>query len=297
VNWDDLRIFLAIADQGSLAGAARQLRVNHSTVFRRLNAIEDDLKVRLFERLPRGYVLTAAGEEMTVAARRVEADVADIERQIVGREVQLRGSLRVTTTEALAEAYLTRCVVDFCERYPEIAVELVVGYQVYDLSKREADVAIRPGLRPPDHLIARKLARLRWGVYAARGYTSRFGAPGSVAQLAGHRFVAFSDQVVEGLSFGWARDLARDGEVVFSSNNLLVQREAARTGLGLAALPTYVGDQSPELRRLFTLGDDMALDLWLLTHPDLRDTARIKAFNEFILQAVTRDRPVLEGVG
>ena len=104
-SWDDLRIFLAIADQGSLAGAARRLRVNHSTVFRRLNAIEDDLKVRLFERLPRGYVLTAAGEEMTVAARRVEADVADIERQIVGREVQLRGSVRVTTTEALAEAY------------------------------------------------------------------------------------------------------------------------------------------------------------------------------------------------
>ena len=85
MNWDDLRVFLAIADQGSLAGAARQLRVNHSTVFRRLNTIEEDLKVRLFERLPRGYVLTAAGEEMTVAARRVEADVADIERRIVGR--------------------------------------------------------------------------------------------------------------------------------------------------------------------------------------------------------------------
>jgi DNA-binding transcriptional LysR family regulator len=296
MNWDDLRIFLAIADKGSLAGAARQLRVNHSTVFRRLNAIEDDLKVRLFERLPRGYVLTAAGEEMTVAARRVEADVADIERQIVGREVQLRGSVRVTTTEALAEAYLTRCVVHFCELYPEIVVELVVGYQVYDLSKREADVAIRPGLRPPDHLIARKLARLRWAVYAAEAYTNRFGSPGSAAQLKDHRFVAFSDQLVVGLSFGWARDLAREGAVVLSSNNQQVQSEAAPAGLGLAVLPTYVGDQSPELRRLFTLDDDMALDLWLLTHPDLRQTARIKAFTEFILQAVKRDKAVLEGI-
>lgn len=101
--------------------------------------------------------------------------------------------------------------------------------------------------------------------------------------------------MVAGLSFGWARELARDGEIVFLSNNLLVQREAACAGLGLAALPTYVGDQSPRLRRLFNLGDDMALDLWLLTHPDLRNTARIKAFNDFIVQAVTRDRAVLEG--
>lgn len=293
--WDDVRIFLAIADQGSLAGAARQLRVNHSTVFRRLNAIEDDLKVRLFERLPRGYVLTAAGEDMLESARRVEADIADIERHIVGREVQLRGSVRVTTTEAVADAYLTRAIVDFCERYPEIVVELVVGYQVYDLSKREADIAIRPGLRPPEHLIARKLARLRWALYASDAYTERHGAPASTAQLGGHRFIAFSDQVVAGLSFGWARELARDGEIVFLSNNLLVQREAAVAGLGLAALPTYVGDQSPRLRRLITLGDDMALDLWLLTHPDLRNTARIKAFNDFIVQAVARDRAVLEG--
>ncbi|WP_372722304.1 LysR family transcriptional regulator [Immundisolibacter sp.] len=295
MNWDDLRVFLAIADQGSLAGAARQLRVNHSTVFRRLNTIEEDLKVRLFERLPRGYVLTAAGEEMTVAARRVEADVADIERRIVGREVQLRGSLRVTTTEALAEGYLTRCIVDFGELYPEITVDLVVGYQVYDLSKREADVAIRPGLRPPDHLIARKLARLRWAVYAAPAYIDRFGTPGSVAELKDHRFVAFSDEPVQGLSFGWARELAADGEVVFTSNNLLVQRDAASAGIGLAVLPTYFGDPNPGLRRVFALDDARSLDVWLLTHPDLRDTARVKAFNEFILQAVKRDKTVLEG--
>jgi DNA-binding transcriptional LysR family regulator len=295
MNWDDVRVFLAIADQGSLAGAARQLRVNHSTVFRRLNAIEDDLKVRLFERLARGYVLTAAGEDMLESARRVEADIADIERQVVGREVQLRGSVRVTTTEALADAYLTRAVIDFCTRYPEITVELVVGYQVYDLSKREADIAIRPGLRPPEHLIARKLARLRWALYASDAYVDRHGAPASIAQLRGHRFIAFSDQVVAGLSFGWARELAREGEIVFLSNNLLVQREVACTGMGLAALPTYVGDQSPQLRRLFGLGNDMALDLWLLTHPDLRNTARIKAFSDFIVQAVARDRAVLEG--
>lgn len=295
MNWDDLRIFLAIADQGSLAGAARRLRVNHSTVFRRLNAIEDDLQVRLFERLPRGYMLTAAGEEMLGTARRVEADVADIERHIVGREVQLRGSVRVTTTEAVAEAYLTRAIVDFCERYPEIVVELVVGYQVYDLSKREADVAIRPGQRPPEHLIARKLARLRWALYASEPYIARFGAPESVTQLRNHRFIAFSDQVVAGLSFGWARELAREGEIVFLSNNLLVQREAACEGLGLAVLPTYVGDQRRGLRRLFVLAEDMTLDLWLLTHPDLRNTARVKAFNDFIVKAVGRDRAMLEG--
>lgn len=297
MNWDDFRIFLAIADQGSLAGAARQLRVNHSTVFRRLNTIEEDLKVRLFERLPHSYVLTAAGEEMAEAARRVEADVADIERRIVGREFQLRGSLRVTTTEALADAYLTRRVMEFCDLYPEIRVDLVVGYQVYDLSKREADVAIRPGLRPPEHLIARKLARLRWAVYVAPSYTERFGTPRSLAELQGHRFVAFSEHAVDGLSFAWARKLAAAGEVVFTSNNLLVQRQAARAGIGLGVMPTYVGDQDAGLRRAFNLGDEMGLDLWLLTHPDLRDTARVKVFNEFILQAVKRDSAELEGAG
>ena len=297
MDWDDLRYFQAVAESGSLAGAARKLAVNHSTVFRRLNALEGSLGVRLFDRIEGRYVLTGAGEEMAQSANRVEEEVSAIERHLASKDFQLSGNLRVTTTEAVAEGYLMDQVVEFHRRYPEIVVDLVVGYQVYDLSKREADIAIRPGIVPPEHLIARRLVRLRWAVYGTAGYARRHGAPRRVEDLVEHRLIGFSDLTVGGLSFDWARRLAGGRGLVFTSNNLLVQRHAARTGIGLALLPVYLGDREKRLKRFFDLSDQMRLDLWLLTHPDLRDTSRVRAFREFIVEAVERDRALLEGTG
>lgn len=295
MDWDDLRYFHAVAAAGSLAGAARKLGVNHSTVFRRVNAFEEALGVRLFDRVSGGYVLTVAGEEMAESAARVEEEVSGIERHLAGKDFQLSGDLRVTTTEAVAEGYLMDKVVEFRRAYPEIVVDLVVGYQVYDLSKREADVAIRPGIVPPEHLIARRLVRLRWAVYGTAAYVRRHGAPASVEDLSEHQLIGFSDVTVGGLSFDWARKLAGAKGLVFTSNNLLIQRDAARTGIGLAILPAYLGDREKRLKRLLDLSDQMRLDLWLLTHPDLRDTSRVRAFREFIIEAAERDRHLLEG--
>ena len=295
MDWNDLRYGLAVGEAGSLAGAARSLGVNHSTVFRRLNALEKDLGVRLFERLPSGYVPTVAGEEFLHSVQRVEQEVAAIERQVAGEDFKLRGNLRITTTEAIAEAYLTETVAAFCRIYTEIRVDLVVGYQLYDLSKREADIAIRPGIAPPEHLIARRLLKLRWGIYASAIYTDQFGSPQDTEAVAGHKVIGFTEDSPGLASFHWARDLADEGEIVFTSNNLLVQREAAAAGMGLGVLPVYIGDEDPRLQRLFLLADEKTLDLWMLTHPDLRHTARVKAFTDYILKSIESDRPRLEG--
>ena len=297
MDWDDLRYFQAVAATGSLAAAARKLGVNHSTVFRRVNAFEESLGVRLFDRVSGGYVLTPAGEEMAVSAARVDDEVSSIERHLAGKDFQLSGNLRVTTTEAVAEGYLMAKVVEFRRAYPEILVDLVVGYQVYDLSKREADIAIRPGASPPEHLIARRLVRLHWGVYGTAAYLRRHGEPSSVEQLASHQLIGFSDVTAGGLSFDWARKLAGPKGLVFTSNNLLIQRHAACASMGLAVLPVYLGDREKRLRRVLDLGSEMQLDLWLLTHPDLRDTSRVRAFREFIVEAIERDRALLEGTG
>lgn len=288
LEWNAIRDFLAIARHHTLAGAARALGVNHSTVFRRLNNLEKRLNVRLFERQPNGYLLTPAGEAMLRHAEAMEAEAAAVEREIAGRDVALRGSLRVTTTEAFADAYLINHLQAFYRSYPDIHIELLTGQQVFDLDRRDADVAIRPGIEPPEHLIAYRLASLNWGVYAAPDYLVVNGAPENPQQLAGHRLVCFPrDWLYEGF-FRWQYDMARRGQVVFTSNSLLSQRKAVIGGVGIGILPRYLGDV-PALVPLFYLPDEIRLDIWMLTHPDLRGNARVRAFTEFMRESIRRE--------
>ena len=166
-NWDDLRFFLAVARAGTLSGAARSLGVTHSTVFRRLGTFEERLGVRLFERLPDGYALTGAGEAMQETAIRIDEEIIALSRQVTGQDQRLSGLIRITAIDMLATGLLPRHLAAFHAAQPGIELEVIVSDTPLDLTRREADVALRIGNTPQETLVGRRVGRLAFGAYAS----------------------------------------------------------------------------------------------------------------------------------
>lgn len=294
-DWDDLRLFLAIARAGTLAGAARALGVNHSTVFRRLNAMEAGLEVRLFERLPEGYVPTSAGEALWRRAERVEEEAQTIERELSGQDVRLSGRVRLTTTDTLANGFLAPLFRDFCERYPGIELELLIVSAFLDLARREADVAIRPTEAPPENLIGRKLGAIRWGIYGAHDYLRQRSPLTDPSRPEAHRFIGGNEQIGHLASSRWLNERVPTEAFALRTNSVVAAMGAARAGTGLAVLPHYMARQEPELECVLAIGPEVATDLWLLVHPDLRHSARIRAFMAFAVETVRQRQTELAG--
>jgi DNA-binding transcriptional LysR family regulator len=283
IDWDDLRYVLAVAEHGSLAAAARALGVNHTTVLRRVNAFEAAQGLRLFERLPHGYAPTAGGEEMLAAARQLSHVVADLERRLAGQDLRVEGTLRVATTDTLAASLLPRHVTAFRARHPGIVVELAVGNQVANLTRRDADVAVRPMAGPPETLVGRRVCKIAFALYAA---------PGAEAGL----WLVPDDTLAGSVAGRWARAHVPEAEVAARADSLLALRDLAAAGLGRTVLPCYLGDmEGGGLVRLGPVLPGAVSELWLLMHEDLRRTARVRAFTEFMAHALEGDRDLLEG--
>ena len=287
-DWDDLRIFLAVARAGSLSGAARTLGVTHSTVFRRVGAFEARLGARLFDRLTGGYALTPAGEEMRDSVLRIEEEIAALALKVTGQDQRPSGRIRITTTDLLAVGVLPRHIAAFRIEWPGIEIEVVVADTVLDLTRREADVALRIGNPVQESLVGRRVGRLAFAVYAASGPGAR--EPGDP----GH-----GDWIGYGSAHGpLSRSLARwwpQMRQVYRTNSIIAAHSAARAGIGIAALPCVLADCDPELVRAASLPEDFMLDLWLLTHEDLRKTARVRIFLDFMTAALAADADLLEG--
>jgi DNA-binding transcriptional LysR family regulator len=292
IAWDDLRYVLAVADAGSLAGAARNLGVNHTTVLRRVGAFEKRLGLRLFERLPTGYVLTAGGEEFIAAARHVDDTVTSLERKLAGQDLRLSGSVRVTTTDTLMGSILPEILAEFRAAHPGIDIEVVLSNLMLNLTKRDADVAIRPANDPPETLVGRRVAKIAFAIYANPRYLAKHR---KTDDLAGHQWVGPDDSLAGTSVARWMRSELPESEITLRADSLLGLRQAAQAGLGLAALPCYLGDTSPGLVCVHRPIAAMQTALWILTHQDLRHTARIRAFTEFAAEAFGRRRALLEG--
>ena len=283
IEWDDLRYVLAVAENGGLAAASRVLGVNHTTVLRRVNAFEGAHGVRLFDRLPTGYALTAGGEEMLAVAQSMSGMVADLERRLAGQDLRVQGSLRVTTTDTLAAGLLPRHLAAFQALYPGIALELAVGNQVADLTRRDADVAVRPMAAPPQALVGRRICAIAFAVYALKGAER---GPWLVPD----------DTLASTAAGRWARTRVLDADVAMRADSLLALRDLAAAGMGQAVLPCYLGDiGTAGLDRVGEVLSDAASELWLLTHEDLRRTARVRAFLDYMASALAGDRDLLEG--
>jgi DNA-binding transcriptional LysR family regulator len=291
LEWDDLRYILAVASERSLAGAARSLGVNHTTVLRRVDAFEKRLGLRLFERLPTGYVLTAGGEELIATARDIDERVTRLERKLAGRDLRLTGAIRVTTTDTLMGSILPGIIAEFRERHPGIAVEIAVSNLMLNLTKRDADVAIRPVKDPPETLVGRRVGKVAFAIYGSAAYLEKHNGKA----LDSHRWVGPDDSLAATSVARWMRAELRDSEIALRADSLLALCQAAQAGLGLAALPCYLGDTASGLVRAHRPIPAMATALWVLTHEDLRHTARIRAFTEFAANAFARRRTLLEG--
>lgn len=286
----DLRLVLAIGETGTLLGGARRLGIDHSTAFRRLNALEKSLGVRLFERARDGYAPTPAGEAMIAVAARVDEEIVDLERKLAGADLRPSGVVRVTTTDTGIDL-LTPLLVAFRAAHPQIALELVVANRFFTLSRRDADVAIRPSVDVPDDVIAHRIAVVATALYAAPAYLAAHAG----RTLAEHAWIGPDDSLSHLGSARWLHTHIAPERVACRANSLVALQSAARAGLGVAPLPCYLGDSDPGLVRLEGPVAAMAATLWVLVHPDLRRTARIRAFVDCIVPELIRLAPLLEG--
>ncbi len=292
MDWDDVRHFLALARTGSVRAAGTLLGVSHSTVARRVETLETRLGAKLFDRHRDGYQLTDAGREMVSGAERVEREMVALERGLVGQDARLEGPVRVTCTDPFIARVLVGALAGLCEEHPGIELELAADPRNLDLSKREADVALRAVLRtatPPEHLIGRRLVPIVLCSYVAVAHAERLDPErcGGVRWLGSDR-----PKLVESLV---AASSYPDLPVWGSFDSMEVMTQAAHAGLGLIMLPTYVGDPDPRLVRLAKPDLRHMADFWLLSHGDLRDNARLRAAREAISAALSEREALFRG--
>lgn len=296
----DLPLILALSRERTLAGAAERLDVDLSTVFRRLNALEKRLRVRLFDRSARGYQLTAAGERAASAAERVESELLTLDRDISGRDQQLSGRLRVTASETLSHAVLPRLFAAFHAQHPRIELVLTIDNRIMDLSRREADVALRVR-RPTDpSLFGRRLTNLGWAFYAPAGSTASLRREGRSFNFTRHTVIGW-DEPARIVASDWIAAHVPAERIGFRCNSLVNQLMATEAGLGIALLPCYLADSylkngGAGVRRISGVLPDLTSELWIVTHQDLKNTARIRAFLASVGDAIIAERRSFEGL-
>ena len=291
LEWNDLTVILAICRAGSLSGAARNLGHNHSTIFRRINAIEDKTGVRFFERLPDGYAMTDAGQTALRYAERIESEVHALGREVLGQDMRLQGKIRVTAPEGMTSQMAPALFAEFTRLNPEVSIEIEGGTAAVDLSRREADIAIRATAKPPDTSLGRKVCDFRFTLYATPKYIKRK----KDVPLQEQSWSLISGTADWLVPLVWKKKAHGERQTVFSSSNSMAVLNAAAEGMGVTLMPCYLGDAEKRLVRVVDPIESLSIELWLLTHPDLRHTARVKALMAFLYDALKKDEDLFAG--
>jgi len=289
-SWDDFRLIKAIGDTRSLVGAADELKINHSTVFRRLGQLEDALGAKLFERSRNGYAPTPAGEEMIEIADRMANDIVDFERKVAGLDIKPAGDLRVTTSDSMIHSMLTPIFASFIKACPDVRLEVIIDNRALNLSKRDADVAIRATSAPPETLVGRRISPIAWATYANHAQAASVDLTDKAT-----RWIGYSDNLAA-LALSKSPEGGRiPGQVVYRLNTVLGVAEAIAAGIGVGFLPCSIADQHTKLKRLTPPIIDETDSLWLLTHPDLRTSARVRAFMDHVGKELMKKRKAFMG--
>jgi len=295
MDWNDLRYFLAVARSGSTLAAAERLRVNQSTVARRIAALEQALGFTLFARSQAGYRLTDAGAELLPAAERVELEAETVERLGEQRQRRLAGTVRVTASEALANTFLNPCLREFTLLYPDVRIEVVIADRSLDIARGEADVALRAGVQKGGGaIVVRKLRDMPWSIYSSHDYARRNGCPESIEALRGHAVVDGDGSIEKLPPLLWLKERAGAERIVARSNSLTHLAAAVRAGLGLGALPCSIGEPDPELIRCIEPPAELLSTLWLVTRADIKDEPRVRTFTDFITARTVSMRHLFE---
>ena len=282
LEWADMPYLLSVCEAGSLAGAARMLGVNHSTVFRRVEAVEARLGVRLFERRTRGYVMTLAGERFYERAIRLCEGMDEIERDLGGQDLRLEGPLTVTTTDSLLHC-LAPVFVQFQQMHPGVELRLLSDVQALDLMQRDADIALRPTNAPPEHWVGRDLSRLSFATYAHRDYWATIQDEDPEV----FHWVILGDDLNQSPMSKMTLRCKHEGSKSTVLNTMMSVFDMVKAGFGIAAMPCYLGEKQQDFVRVHDPDDSANWHLWLLAHPDVRRRARVNAFYDFAAKTIT----------
>ncbi|RYB01360.1 LysR family transcriptional regulator [Lichenibacterium ramalinae] len=293
LDWDDLRFFLSIARHGNLITAAKELRVAQSTAGRRLASLEANLGVRLLNRTPDGYVVTAAGEQVLREAERFETGSLALEREVGGRDARLAGAVRVTCAEGVASHILSPCLSAMHDKHPDIMVELIPDQRELSLSMREAEVSVRLKQSNQHDLVVRKIGILGFGLYASPGYLDKRGDLDFEAGSPGHHIVAQLDDLQDSDQTGWLAALAPRARISLQTSSHEAAVVAAVHGGGLACLARVRADREDGLTRLATPSPVPDTGIWLVAHKDNRGNARIRAVMTQITDGIRTMAPRL----
>ena len=293
-DWNDFRYFLAIARSGSLAGAARELGVEHTTVGRRLSALEAELGARLFLRGPDGLVATETGRGVLPLAQEIETRFEAIERRVSGGDDRIEGTVRFSISEALS-SYFVKHFAALREQHPGLIVQISSSNHASDLMRGESDLAVRAREVTEPDLLARKVGCAGWSLYAAPDYIARKGTPPNPEDLRGHDVIGFDDSLRKTPGGLWLDANAEGANVVMRGNSIVAAINAAICGMGIGAVPCFLAENEPLLRRLTprVLG---GRDIFLVVHPDLARVARVRAVMDFVVALFTKDAELWSGV-
>lgn len=285
MNWDDARVFLAVCRESTLRGAARVLGVDQATVGRRITALEKSLSATLFLRTSDGYALTAVGEAALKSVEKMEHSALELERQIQGLDDRLTGTVRVSTTDSLAIDFLIPAISRLHAQHPDVRVQLDASTQIFSLAKREADIAVR-NTRPdnPD-LIARRIARWPVGLFASQAYIDAHGIPPQGTAFEGHDLVVYQPYLQTHKDMTLVCEPLHRGRIVASLSSSLLVRRSIAAGLGVGEIPLYMGERDGLIRLWPERNRPQPYEVWLVTHADLRHTARVRAVIEQIVEA------------
>ncbi len=293
MNWDDLRIFLALSREGTLSAAGKALAVKHSTISRRIKAFEESLGSRLFERLAEGYVLTQAGENLLEHALIMEEQAQAVNRKAFGLDAQLQGQLNLTGPQDVLNRLLVPHISTFQQTYPAIDLQLISTGGLVDMAAREADIALRLTEKPADYLIGKKVLPLRHGIYASKEYLEQ-----QVEQNLGndrdkHQLIQWRQDSKDA---EWVKQHFPNAKTVMRVDDAATMVACVQNHLGLARLACFMAEEVPGLYRLDLPLTPSTWGVWVLSHADLRSTARVRAGREFLVDILQQQRSLIEGL-
>lgn len=295
-GWDIFRYVIAVAEAGSAVAAAERLGVNASTVLRRISRFEEENGIRLFERRQSGYRPTAACTAVVEVARGIEKSVADISRDLLGRDFRLEGRLTVTTTDSLLFSVLAPLIDEFSRQHPMIRIDISVTTTRLNLTRQDADVAIRASKHPPDTLVGQRVSGLAFAVYGAAAQLANMSGEQRRGLMEDARWVGIGQALSGSMVGSWMTANVPAEKIAMTADTFVAMHDCAAAGAGLAVLPCCVGDRSRAVLRVTPPVPAMDTSLWVLTHADIRNAARIKAFMEHITRALRSQSDCLEGV-
>lgn len=290
LSWDDLQFFLAVCRAGSVSGAATLQGVNHSTVLRRIASLEQTLATRLFDRLPGGYALTASGESLARQTSGLAEQIETAQRRLMGLDEEIKGVIRLTAPDTLVHALLMPLLQRFRALHPGVQIQVVANNSFLSLNRREADVALRGTNRPPENLVGRRVGDIQTALYASAAYLQTLGEG---AGFDDYHWIAPDESLAHLEQLKWLHQRVPDERIALRADSLVAMADAVTQGLGVGMLLCPLAAQRQGLVQLAAPEPALDTQIWILSHPDLRQVARIRAFTQFLFETLSADARLL----